>query len=231
MFSGWQPTTSTESSILTAVRSDADFMLMRQTPCPIDLKDAFCQGIEGLVTVGLILYAGAEVALIAEGISIFGFYNATTMYSYGVLRNNLNYYNSISTAPAKVTAYANIKNPNARHYAKKVVQGSNACVPKVDNTVIEPWVDVNADIQAIKSGQIQPVNGQFTVNGRIYAIHNGAFHPVSGQGLHYLDRGGYQALSVYNKFGLTSQAEGILDNMKVTVAARSAAQEIWRLIQ
>ena len=58
-------------------------------------------------------------------------------------------------------------------------------------------------------------------NGRIYAQKSdGQLYPYSGPGVHALDRGAYNALGVYNKFGRTEKAEAILKSMNINPQAR-----------
>ncbi|MBO9607258.1 MAG: RHS repeat-associated core domain-containing protein, partial [Paenibacillaceae bacterium] len=118
--------------------------------------------------------------------------------------------------------------PSVRHYAAKVTQKTLA---KESNTVIEPWVDVSADVTAINSGQVTRVGEQFTVNGRTYGFHDNTLFPISGEGFHPLDRGAFKALGVYNNFGNSEKAKQILDNMGMGEEARNAALKVWEAIQ
>ena len=66
-------------------------------------------------------------------------------------------------------------------------------------------------------------------NGRIYAQKSdGQLYPHSGPGVHALDRGAYNALGVYNKFGRTEKAEAILKSMNINPQARSAALKVLK---
>ena len=93
--------------------------------------------------------------------------------------------------------------PNKRRYADKVIQGKSTA--KLKNTVINrKIVNVQEDVAAIRSGKAVKKGEDFIVNGRIYEAHgNGTLFPKSGPGLYELDRGGYQALGILNKFGNT----------------------------
>jgi hypothetical protein len=113
--------------------------------------------------------------------------------------------------------HKSVKKPADRHYFSKVQQGSCS---KDNNTVIEPRVNVNDDMRAIRDGKAtyRNENGAhtYTVNGRTYGVHNDSKHfgrtyPMRGDGFHPLNRGGYQALGVYNKHGNTHQAQKALD--------------------
>lgn len=137
-----------------------------------------------------------------------------------------------SASPAAVPA--NVRPPATRHYAKKVDQGT---VAKNVNSVLEPRVDVNADIQAIRAGAAQvgrALGGEttYTIRGRTYGIHpNGTLYPMHGDGVHVLDRGGFKALGVYNKFGDTPRAEQIIESMGTAAPAREEALSVWRACQ
>ena len=67
------------------------------------------------------------------------------------------------------------------------------------NTVIEPGVDVQADVAAINSGLAKRIGNTFEVKGRVYGVHDGTLYPISGPGFQTLDRGGLKALGVFNK--------------------------------
>jgi hypothetical protein len=100
---------------------------------------------------------------------------------------------------------------------------------KKENTVVESWVDLRADIDAINRGEARRQGDTWTVNGRTYRVEpGGTVYPLSGPGLHHLDRGAYRALGVYNAFGTTARAEAILDNMNTELSAREAARRLWQ---
>lgn len=121
-----------------------------------------------------------------------------------------------------------LKAPNTRHYADKVTQGSLA---KDKNTVVDrSVVDLNADVTAIRAGQAQKVGDNFIINDRVYGAHDGTLYPISGPGLYLLDRGGYKALGVLNKFGNSPRADEILRSMKIDDQARAEALKVWRAI-
>jgi len=77
---GWEPTTQTSGD---GVRSNADMALTWDRP--IDRADLATLGI----AVGTILIALPEISMFIEGVEAFGFYNALTAYSYGVLGSQL----------------------------------------------------------------------------------------------------------------------------------------------
>ena len=112
-----------------------------------------------------------------------------------------------------------------RHRISKVKQGG---VKKEKNTVVPDSVDFNADISAINEGRaIKNQDDTFTVNGRTYGYHpeTGKTYPISGKDFYELDRGAYEALGIYNKFGNTSRANDILDNIGIDEVSRQSALE------
>jgi hypothetical protein len=128
----------------------------------------------------------------------------------------------------------NVRPPAARHYAKQVDQRT---VAKDVNSVLEPHINVEADIKAIRAGQAQAgraPGGEFSysVNGRTYGMHtNGTLYPVEGVGVHTLDRASFKALGVFNQFGDTPRATQILDKMGIGVAERARALDVWKTYQ
>ncbi len=117
--------------------------------------------------------------------------------------------------------------PAQRHYASKVTQKT---LVKENNTVIEPWVDVAGDVNAINAGNAIKDGQNFIINGRTYGYHDNTLYPISGEGFHLLDRGAFKALGVYNNFGNTQKATQILDNMGMSEEARAAALRVWEAI-
>ena len=118
--------------------------------------------------------------------------------------------------------HQSVKKPADRHYLSKVNQTS--CKRNI-NTVIEPGVNVNDDMKAIRAGKAtyRNENGNHTyiVNGRTYGVHAekksfGTTYPIRGEGFHTLNRGTYQALGVYMKHGKTPQAQKALDGQRET---------------
>ena len=122
-----------------------------------------------------------------------------------------------------------LSSPSSRHYAEKVTQKS---FTKDLNTVVDrSVVDLTADVAAIRAGKAQRVGNTFTVNNRVYGVHDGTLYPISGPGFYTLDRGAYKALGVYNKFGDTSQANIILNNMGISEQARVSAIQVWSAVK
>lgn len=114
-----------------------------------------------------------------------------------------------------------------RHRLVSVTQNSFV---KDENTVYEPAVDVLADVAGINRGEAIR-RGEFFLlpSGRLYGQEgSGRLYPIDGPGLHRLGRGAYRALGVYNEFGLSGQAEGLLDRRGIVQEEREAARRAWR---
>lgn len=135
-----------------------------------------------------------------------------------------------TTTGGKTVPEDPLNGPSSRHQLNKVGQGTLA---KDLNTVVEPSVDVSADVKAINAGDAVEgltKNGikTYTINGRTYGVHDGTLYPMSGDGFHVLDRPAFKALGVYNKFGQTPEAEAILEKMGISESARAQALEAWQ---
>jgi hypothetical protein len=132
-------------------------------------------------------------------------------------------------ASSASTEGAALRAPARRHWAATVNQKT---VAKNMNTVIEPGVDVAADVAEIQSGRVARVKGNYVVNGRTYGVHDGALYPISGPGLHQLSRGAFRALGMFNKFGNTPRAYTFLAEMKnVGPAEVEVGLKVWILLQ
>ena len=117
-----------------------------------------------------------------------------------------------------------LKAPAARHYLAKVRQRT---VARPMTTVIEPGVDVAADVAAIRAGQALRSGNEFVVNGRTYGIHDGTLYPISGPGFHRLRRPAFKALGIANQFGDTVRAAELLDKMRIADDERAAGCRAW----
>jgi hypothetical protein len=119
------------------------------------------------------------------------------------------------------------RGPASRHYIRNVRQNSYV---RDRNTVIEPWVDIDADVGAILVGNAARAGDTFEFDGRRWGVEsNGTLYPISGPGFIRLDRESYRALGVYNTFGDTPQAAAILDRMhNQTPASRRNGLHAWR---
>lgn len=116
----------------------------------------------------------------------------------------------------------------SRHSIRHIKQGG---VKKNKNTVAEPHVDMNADVAAINRGEGVRQGNLFTVNGRTYELVNGDhLVPNSGPGFHDLNRGEFDALGVFNKFGDTETSRSIARNVAGEAGAKRAL-DVWRLGQ
>ncbi len=119
------------------------------------------------------------------------------------------------------------RKPASRHSLDRVNQRT---VAKDKNTVIESWVDVDADVAEINAGNGILLNDHFIINGRIYGIKpNGTLFPVAGDGFHFLNRAQFKALGVLNQLGDTPYSRDILDRMKIPLEDINRAREVWKL--
>ncbi len=119
------------------------------------------------------------------------------------------------------------RGPASRHFIRQVRQNSYV---RERNTVIEPWVDIDTDVEAILSRRAARSGDTFEVGGRRWGVEpNGTLYPISGPGFIRLDRESYRALGVYNTFGDTAQAAAILDRMhNQTPVSRRNGLHAWR---
>jgi len=105
------------------------------------------------------------------------------------------------------------------------------------NTIIEPWVDVEADMTEMRIGRAHYHAGQarIWVNGRTYGMHvstnSGTIFPIAGPGFVPLTGRQHQALRVfvhYNGINTRSEYELSRDN-RLTDLDREIARRLWRL--
>ncbi|MEU6249448.1 hypothetical protein [Glycomyces sp. NPDC047010] len=98
-------------------------------------------------------------------------------------------------APIRKPTHGEIRPPMPRrHRLARIDRGSRI---KADNTVILPGVDVEGDLDAIRTGKAfwNGKTGQYELNGRIWGVHgNGTVFPVSGTGFEQLTREQFKAL-------------------------------------
>lgn len=128
-----------------------------------------------------------------------------------------------------------VRPPSSRHTLTKVTQGT---LPRDVNTVVEPRVDVNADVAAINEGkavaEVSPSGVRtYRVNGRVYGVEpNGTLYPMTGDGLIVLNRNEFKILGIFNKFGDTARAMEIINlqapTAKFTKAEVDAARQAWK---
>ena len=94
-----------------------------------------------------------------------------------------------------------------------------------------PWVDVMADVQAIRDGLANRDGNMFVVNARVYVLEpNRRLFPRDGEGFHRLNRGAYRALALYNDPELGVDPERMLDLEGVDEADRELARRLKREI-
>lgn len=119
------------------------------------------------------------------------------------------------------------RGPSSRHFIRNVRQSTYV---RDWNTVIEPWVDIDADVKVILSATAIRVGDTFHVGDRRWGVEpNGTLYPISGRSFIRLDRESFRALGVYNAFGDTAQANAILDRMhNQTLRSRRNGLYAWR---
>jgi hypothetical protein len=105
---------------------------------------------------------------------------------------------------------------------------------KVQNSLIEPWVDVQADIDAINAGDgfYDPATRRVWVNGRLYGLHDsGTTFPIEGEGIIPVNRPTFKALTILRRYnGVNAHSEHEIARDPVVGATdRDQAIRIWRL--
>lgn len=100
--------------------------------------------------------------------------------------------------------------------------------------MLEPWVDVRADLDAINAGECiyDPATRRAWIHGRLYGIHeNGTAFPIEGDGIIVVSRGAFRALQAYEEYnGINDRSEHEIGHEKgVTGEDRAVAQRIWHM--
>lgn len=114
--------------------------------------------------------------------------------------------------------------------AKRHVLGSigKKSMPKNNNTIIMPWVDYNKDIEAIKKGEYNKVNGNYETNGRTYGIHDGRLYPIVGEGFVTLNRNQYKLLIELKTKPNNPHMENIKKGLKLSDIEEKEVYELLR---
>jgi len=105
------------------------------------------------------------------------------------------------------------------------------------NTMIEPWVDVRADIDAINGGKAfcHRASGRIWIHGRLYGTHTdrrtGTIFPISGAGFIGISSAQHFAVRTFARYnGITPAAEYELAcNGKITNEDIEVARVIWAI--
>lgn len=121
--------------------------------------------------------------------------------------------------------------PNARHGVTTFNAGS---WNRKQNSLIEPRVDVGADLDAINAGTgaYDPATRRIWVNGRLYGVHeNGTTFPIEGDGIIQVSRSIYKALTIIRRYnGVNERSEReIGQDLSISQADRDESVRIWRL--
>lgn len=113
---------------------------------------------------------------------------------------------------------------------KRHVLGSigKKSMPKNNNTIIMPWVDYNKDIEAIKKGEYNKVNGNYEINGRTYGIHDGRLYPIVGEGFVTLNRNQYKLLIELKTNPNNPHMENIKKGLKLSDIEEKEVYELLR---
>lgn len=124
-----------------------------------------------------------------------------------------------------------VRRPHSRRQLTGFVASSAV---KDQNSLIESWVDIQADMHAINTGrgEYDPGTQRVSVNGRTYGIHdNGRAYPVSGEGIIEVTRGTYKALTILRRYnGVNERSEGQISRERgITAKEWVEAINIWRL--
>lgn len=121
------------------------------------------------------------------------------------------------------------RRPADRHYYNRIRQNSKASNL---NTVMDPRVDVAADVAAINRGEAVRQGDTYTIGGRTYVLEpTGTLSPRDGDGFYVLTRASFRALWVYQTFGEGERADAILSQMhNVGSAEREMARAVVRAV-
>jgi hypothetical protein len=107
-----------------------------------------------------------------------------------------------SPSPVRGPARHGIRPPTpGRHRLARIGRSSQ---PAEKNTVILPSVDVESDLEAIRTGRAHwnAATSRYEVNGRTWGVEsNGTVFPASGPGLEELSRSQFKALKNLNAAG------------------------------
>jgi hypothetical protein len=97
-----------------------------------------------------------------------------------------------------------------------------------------PWVDVDADMDAVNRGDgyFHAGTRQTWINGRLYGMHdNGTTYPIQGEGIIPCGRETYRALIILRKYnGVNERSDReVTMSRSITEWDRHEAGRIWRL--
>lgn len=127
-----------------------------------------------------------------------------------------------------------VTKPASRHYVMQIGKGSPSR-PGDRNTIIEPWVDVQADMDGLNRGDgyVDIGLANAWINGRFYGYHfdTGVSWPILGNGFIPLDQRQYSAFKKVVEYnGLNTRSEKYLQNdPNLTDPDRDLIRRIWRI--
>lgn len=133
--------------------------------------------------------------------------------------------------PVRGPAKHGVRPPTpGRHQLARIGRSSQ---PAEKNTIILPSVDVDGDLEAIRTGRAQwnPATNRYEVSGRSWGVEpNGTAFPASGPGLITLTRSQFKALKDLNTAG---QPVGVwpkshLKDPSISPADWDRAAEVYR---
>lgn len=130
------------------------------------------------------------------------------------------------------------RRPADKHFTA-LVRSDSVVGGKGFITMIDPSVDVQADIDAINRGEgfYHRETGRIWINERLYGTHTdhrrGTLYPVSGSGFFVISTLQHYALRRYLEFGgIMPEADAELARVRgITEDDLNVARELWRTRQ
>lgn len=117
--------------------------------------------------------------------------------------------------------------PNKRHRIDRIGLASRKSQGTLLNSVVESWVDMDADIAAINRGEGRRDGEHFWIHERRYFVkQDGGSYPVAGPGVHQVSGGAYEALKLYNAYGVSEETERRLQRIGLSAEDRAVARRL-----
>ena len=108
---------------------------------------------------------------------------------------------------------------------------NNNSKPKDKNTIILPGVNYTGDIERIKNGEYNKINGNYEINGRIYGIHDGRFYPIEGEGFVTLNRNQYKLLKELKINSNNPYMDNIKRGLKLSETEEKEVYDLFKLLR